>query len=164
MLNILLTTISVFALVFIEHFFGHIFGFSIFFLLGVFLWSKIKDIQYLIYFPIASIILDITMGFPFGVHILTLFLVISLLTLIKRFMPSSSTLSMSITYTLFLLLTYLIFAIIKSLLVYDIFPDITLHLILFSSLKSLISGVIIFFLSNFWSGLRNENFEKIRLR
>lgn len=164
MINILLITISVFVLIFFEHFLIQIFGFSIYIFVSIFLWERIKNVTYLIYFPLVSIILDITMGFPLGVHMTTLLISLLLLTLFRKFIPGTSKLSITLVYSFIYLVSYILSYIFKSVLLYSTFPDISITFVLVCLGKALISGVLTFVLIHLGSGLRDESFEKIRLR
>ncbi len=164
MIKTLLLIISVFAVVFLEHLLLKTVHLSLFALLGIYMWDKSGKFSYLLFFVVVSIILDVTMHFPLGLHIFALSIPLLFLWIAKLFIPTDSSIQESIILFVATFLFYTVFLILQSLLLDSVVPAISLTTVLYSLIKSLVSVIVYLVITLSTQTFRSRELEKIRLR
>ena len=165
MLKIVIGTIGVFLMVFLEHFFLGISAFSVFLLLAVITWSRVGLNLFLYLGILSAVVLDVTMHTPFGFHMLVLGILLILLSLVSSFAQLEGRLSRYAGLFLVFLGIYLINIVLLSLVSDGVMPLLNGALLLGIFFNVVISVVISFVVDMVFGVLREEKGgERIRLR
>lgn len=164
MLYVLLLIILTFVITFLEGFFMQLSVFSVFILISILLWGRMRSIHYLTFISLLSIILDVVFNLGLGTYLLPVFVGVLLLSVLKRFVPSEGVVPTLVIYLVVYMVCYLLFEILQSLLLVYALSSISWLDALFMFIKSLLSSGVVVLVSVFGSGVRSKNFESIRLR
>lgn len=165
MLKIVIGTIGVFLMVFLEHFFFGISAFSVFLLLAVITWSRVGRNLFLYLGILSAVVLDVTMHTPFGFHMLVLGILLIFLSLVSSFAQLEGRLSRYAGLFLVFLGIYLINIVLLSLVSDGVMPILNGALLLGIFFNVVISVVISFVVDMVFGVLREEKGgERIRLR
>ncbi len=123
MIKVLLITISIFVLLFLESFLFEIFSFSLFILFVLTLWKRINPVVFYILITLFGVILDSVNHFPLGTHVLVVSLLLMFLDLLSVVIPSEGKLQY---FGIFLSISlyYILLLVIGSLLRDNVFPKI----------------------------------------
>lgn len=164
MLKILLLTISIFAVVFLEHLFLKIFSISLFALLGIYLWHRGMNWTYILIFVLLGLALDVTMHLPLGLHTVALGISILFAQLAKTVIPTEGFVHESIILLISTLLFYILFLVLNPVILDFSLPSISLKTVLYIVIKSLVSVLLYFFITLSTQSFRSKDFDKIRLK
>lgn len=128
MIKVLLTTILIFLLLFLESFFFELFSFSLLILVLLLLWKRINPVVFYILITFFAIILDSVNHFPLGTHILVISIVLFVLELLSIVIPSEGRLQyLSVFFSTFLY--YILLLLLGSLLQDGVFPKVSSSLV-----------------------------------
>lgn len=165
MIEILLGTLGIFSVIFLEHFFLELFTFSMLILLAVNMWNRVGSRFYILMISILSLGLDVTMHQPFGLHLLVLGISLSILSILGSLLPSDRSFGRYISLFFVFLVYYISDILLLSLLQDGILPVITVKISLQVLFSCLVSVAISLLIDSGFSSVRDsKNFEKIRLR
>ncbi|MGI6423420.1 MAG: hypothetical protein ACOX0X_02305 [Candidatus Dojkabacteria bacterium] len=165
MIEILLGTVGIFGVVFLEHFFWGISGLSIFFLLAVNTWGRIDSRVFAVFGILTSLALDVVAHQPLGFHLVMLGILLLLYSVISNFAQLEGRVSRYVGLFLLFLSLYFLDLIVLSLVSSSTFPLFTSNIVLKILLNTVISTVICFVIDLLFSGFREgKGFEKIRLK
>lgn len=164
MVKILVAIILFLFLVFVESIFLKVFSFSIFVIVAVSLWKRVGLFPYFVLITMFGIILDSILNTPLGVHSLSICLLLFLVEFLYILIPRDSKFNYLIIF-LFVFLYYILIPIGSSLFLSGRFPEISLNILGWGVLKSVISVGIFHLINIFMNSLRDGKGSKsIRLR
>ncbi len=154
MIEVLLITISIFVLLFLESFFFELFSFSLLILVLLLLWKRINPVIYYILITFLAIILDSVNHFPLGTHVLVIAILLFIFELLSIVIPSEGKLHyLSIFLSTFLY--YILLLLIGSLLQDGAFPKVLGSLVNITVVSG-ITTIIYAFVNRFFKSIQYE--------
>jgi hypothetical protein len=163
-LSTLLFIVSFFFLFLFESFFLNLLGFSLFAIVVVNMWGRVKNIWFFVYVTLFGLLLDTIFQKAVGLHMSVIALGILLLEFLSLFVPKDSRFRY-ITFFLFFFLYYIFSLILNSLLTVGIFPNILPIQLLHIFFKSVISVILCILVENLLFKVRDSKGEgRIRLK
>jgi len=165
MLKVVVGTIGIFLVVFLEHFFLGISSFSIFILLSVITWNRVSVPLFAYFGILTSLALDVTLHQPLGFHFLILGTVLLLLSFVGMFTHLEGRASRYAALLVVFLISYFASIVSISLIEDGLFPIFNTSILLGIFFNSLVSVVICFVSDILFSSIREEKgYERIRLK
>ena len=155
-IEILASIIGFFALVSVEHFFVAVGFFSIWALLVIYLYEKVKSPVIWIFLIFAGAAIGTTIGTGMGTYIVSAGFSLIFLFLIKKFIPDDTFLGKYIQYLVSFFIFYIFRLIFADLSKNITFPSIQFEDIQGFILKSFISVLIIILIDRIYSQLRHN--------
>lgn len=154
-LKTLLYIISIFIFFFLESFFMKVFGFSLFVILTINMWQRVKDIWFFTYISFFGILLDVMLHTAVGMHMSVIAILILLLQLLYLFIPKESNYKY-INVFIFIFLYYILSLTMNSLLKESVFPSIESKYLLHTVLKGILSMGICILVDKILLSMRNS--------
>lgn len=156
MIKILLITISLFVLLFLESFLFEIFSFSLFILVVLLLRKRIHPVGYYIFIIVFGIILDSVNHFPLGTHALVISVLLMFLDFLSIIIPSEGKFQyLGVFFSIFFY--YVLLVVLGSLLQDSVFPRIVVEKWLNIIVISTISTLICIVFNRFLKTIRYED-------
>lgn len=165
MLAILLGTIGIFGLLFLEHFFFGLFALSIYILTAINMWGRVNNKIFFPFIALFGIALDVTMHQPLGLHILVLGVVLVIYLLFDSLLPEESNISRYVFLFFVFALYYILNLLFLSLFQDGILPSYSGRMFVNIAFNSVVSVIISVLVTRVFYSMRDsKNYERIRLR
>jgi hypothetical protein len=164
-INILLTVLGVFAILFVESLLVALFNFRVVIVLFLFLFKKIDWKPLLVIFGIISLLLDVVNNLPLGSNLLIISVVLGILMLSSVFFSLDSDITAFLVKFFVVAIYYILLVITPNFLVTGRFGFLSLNDILSSIIKAVVTTFLFILLENIFTGFRSRgNASQIRLK
>ena len=165
MLNIFLTILGLFALVYLESMFLSLIGISLSLIIFFFLFRKVDLKIFSIISFIVFLVFDVVYKLPLGSNILILSIPLLLYLLISMFVSLDFGLVAFLVKTIIFWVYYIILLTLPNLLVVGRFGALTLDEVLRALLRAFLTTLGVFILDYIFTGIRRRgNSSQIRLK
>jgi hypothetical protein len=165
MLNLLILTIGVFLVVFIDHFLFSILAFSLYALIAINMFNRVSPFLFYSFVILGGLIMDVTMHQPLGVNLLVLSIALVVFWLLGIAVPVDGRVPRYLSLSVFFVLFYLLSLIITSLIQDSAIPYISASFVVKAGISTVISVLITFVLDKLFFSVRDSRYlEGIRLK
>ncbi len=156
MIKILLITISLFVLLFLESFLFDLFFFSLFVLVLLLIWKRVNPIVFYTFITLFGVILDSVNHFSLGTHILVISALLMFLDLLSIVIPSEGKMQY-VGIFLSIFFYYILLLVLGSLLQDGVFPKIAIERLVNISIVSVISTLLYIIVNRFLKTIQYGN-------
>lgn len=163
--NILLTILGIFLILFFESMLVALFNFRIVIVLFLFLFKKVDWKVLFAIFAILFVVFDVVNNLPLGSNLLINSLVLGVLMLSSVFFSLDSGVTAFLVRLVVIFLYYILLLLLPSFLLTGRFGLVSLSDVLFSLVKASITAFLFVLLENIFTSFRNRgNTSQIRLK
>ena len=156
LINIVITVIGIFFAITLESFFISLLNFSFLIIILLILSQKLNWKYWVLITVFLTILIDILLHQPIGVGMLISSICVAILNLLFLFVPQKNNLLSYIPHLFSIIIYYILFSTIPSFFEDSVWGVLSLRVILFIVIKSLVSVIIIYCVNILISNLRTD--------